>query len=426
LQVSGDRELKSSVNSAELDRLDPLARFREQFVISDPGLTYLDGNSLGRMPKRAALDIKNAIDCQWGEHLIQSWGEDWYDLPQRLGQKIARLVGAKPDEVICCDSTSVNFYKLAHSMLSLRPERTKIVTDNLNFPSDLYILQGLCRQIQGLELIVVKSPDGIHIPPGLIEAEFDDRTALLTLSHVTFTSGFEHDLSRLSRSARAAGVQTLWDLSHSVGSVEIDLAHAEADAAVGCTYKYLNGGPGSPAFLYIRGELQDQLSNPISGWFGQRRPFDLRLEYEPAEGLNRMLTGTPPILSMVGVQAGVDLALEAGMAGIVEKSQRMYRFLCSLWQSDLAPLGIGWGSPEPDEPHGSHALLTHPNAYQIDQALIKNHRVIPDFRAPDGIRFGLSPLYTTFAEIERGVEALRQVLESSEWRNFEDEIGVVT
>jgi kynureninase len=426
LQVRSDRELKSSVNSAELDRLDPLARFREQFVISDPGVTYLDGNSLGRMPKQAALDIKNAIDRQWGEHLIQSWGEDWYDLPQRLGQKIAQLVGAKPDEVICCDSTSVNFYKLAHSMLSLRPERTKIVTDNLNFPSDLYILQGLCRQIQGLELIVVKSPDGIHIPPELIEAELDDRTALLTLSHVTFTSGFKHDLSRLSRAARAAGVQTLWDISHSVGSVEIGLAHAEADAAVGCTYKYLNGGPGSPAFLYVRDELQAQLSNPIPGWFGQHRPFDLKLEYEPAEGLRRMLTGTPPILSMVGVQAGVDIALEAGMAGIVEKSQKMYGLLYSLWQSDLAPLGIGWGSPQPDEPHGSHALLTHPNAYQIDQALIHNHQVIPDFRAPDGIRFGFAPLYTKFEELEQGVQALKAVLESSEYKAFSKSSSGVT
>ena len=415
------------MDASNLDRLDPLAPFRDRFVISEPEVAYLDGNSLGRMPLQAAESLKDAINRQWGDRLIRSWGEGWYGLPQRVGAKIGELLGTQPGEVICCDSTSVNFYKLVHSVLSNRPAgRTKIVTDNLNFPSDVYLLQGLAKQFPGVEVVVVESMDGIHIWPEQIQAVLDEQTALLTLSHCCYRSGFLHDMRSLTEDAHSFGIPVLWDLSHSAGAVEIDLAQCNVDYAVGCTYKYLNGGPGSPAYLYVRKELQAEASNPIWGWFGQNRPFEFSLAYEPAAGLDRMMTGTPPVLSMIAVEAGVDLLLEAGMERVAEKSRAMFSFLLERWKENLADLGVGLGSPVLDGRHGSHALLTHPNAYAIDQALIQKHKVIPDFRAPDGVRFGFAPLYTTFSEIERAVGSLRRVLETGEWREFEGEVGGVT
>lgn len=411
----------------EFDRLDPLASFRDRFVITEPDLAYLDGNSLGRMPLLAAANLRNAIDRQWGDRLIRSWGEGWYDLPQRVGGKIGDLLGAQPGEVICCDSTSVNFYKLVHSVLSNRSAgRNKIVTDNLNFPSDIYLLQGLAKQFSGVEVVVVQSLDDIHIWPEQIQAVLDEQTALLTLSHCCYRSGFRHNMLTITENAHSFGIPVLWDLSHSAGAVEIDLAECNVDYAVGCTYKYLNGGPGSPAYLYVRQDLQAEANNPIWGWFGQNRPFEFSLGYEPAMGIDRMLTGTPPVLSMVAVEAGVDLLLEAGMDRVAEKSRSMFTFLFDQWKANLGDLGVGFGSPVLDGLHGSHALLTHPNAYAIDQALIQNHQVIPDFRAQDGIRFGFAPLYTSFSDIDKAVWAMRSVLESGEWRKYEGEIGGVT
>lgn len=416
------------MTALELDERDELGQFRNRFLITDPDVIYLDGNSLGRMPVLAADRVKDALDRQWGDRLIRSWGEGWYDLPKRVGAKVGELLGAQPGEVICCDSTSVNFYKLVHSVLSNRPAgRTKIITDNLNFPSDIYLLQGLAKQFPGVEIVVVESLDGIHIWPEQIQEVLDERTALLTLSHCCYRSGFRHNMLTLTEDAHSFGIPVLWDLSHSAGAVEIDLAECNVDYAVGCTYKYLNGGPGSPAYLYVRQDLQAEANNPIWGWFGQNRPFEFSLVYEPAMGIDRKLTGTPPVLSMIAIEVGVDLLLEAGMDRVAEKSRQMFTFLFDQWKANLADLGVGFGSPVLDGLlHGSHGLLTHPNAYAIDQALIQKHQVIPDFRAPDGIRFGFAPLYNTFSEVEKAVWAMRSVLESEEWREFEGEIGGVT
>jgi len=264
------------------------------------------------------------------------------------------------------------------------------------------------------------------LPAEQIEAALDENTALLTLSHVAFKSGFRHDMERLTAAAHAKGIPVLWDLSHSVGALPIDLSSCQADFAVGCTYKYLNGGPGAPAFLYVRKDLQEKVVNPIWGWFGQDRPFDFGLDYRPAEGVNRMLAGTPPVLSMLGVEAGVDLLLEAGVEALWRKSQDMYRLVHGLWQQELAPLGMGLGSPDPEEDHGSHVTLTHEHAYPIDQALIKNHKVIPDFRAPNGIRFGLIPIYGTFGELEQAVQNLSHILKGETFRSFQTAPAGVT
>jgi len=394
--------------------------FRDRFVVSDPELIYLDGNSLGRLPRVTAERIRTAVEQGWGEGLIRGWG-DWYGLPQRLGAKIAELVGAKPGEVICCDSTSVNFYKLVMAALAMRKGRAKIVTDDLNFPSDLYLLQG-CAEEKGARIEVVKSPDSIH--PGDIEGALDEDTALLTLSHVSFKSGYRYDMAQLTRAAHAKGALVLWDLSHSVGAMPIELG--EADFAVGCTYKYLNGGPGAPAFLYVKEDLQAEARNPIWGWFGQKKPFEFGLDYEQAPGLDGMLVGTPPILSMLAIEAGVEMVLEAGLSNIRENSERLTAFMVEQWRQHLEPLGVELRSPiEPDK-RGSHISLGHPDGYAIDRALIEAKKVIPDFRAPDNIRFGFSPLYTTLEEIEEAVRRTCEVIVSGVYRDYANQTGTVT
>jgi len=318
----------------------------------------------------------------------------------------------------------VNFYKLVTAALRMRAGRKKIVTDNLNFPSDLYLLQGCAAQNPGVRIEVVESPDGVHLPPEEIEARLDDDTVLLTLSHVSFKTGFLHDMRRLTKAAQDKGALVLWDLSHSVGALPIDLS--EADFAVGCTYKYLNGGPGSPAFLYVNDRHHAVAQNPIWGWFGQRRPFEFGLEYQAAEGIDGMLIGTPPILSMLGVEAGVDLVAEAGLANIRAKSERLTAFMIDQWREHLAPLGMELRSPEDPARRGSHISLGHPDGHAIDRALIEVKKVVPDFRAPDNIRFGFSPLYTTFAEIEEAVRRTKEVIESGIYRDFAGAIEGVT
>ena len=412
------------MTAAELDAIDPLASFRERFVIDDSNLIYLDGNSLGRMPIATAKALKDAIDKQWGDRLIRSWGEGWYDLPQRIGAKIAQLIGAKDKEVICCDSTSVNFYKLVMGALDRQKGRTKIVTDDLNFPSDLYLLQGCAKQHGDVELVVLRSPDGIHLPAELIESVLTEDTAILTLSHVSFKSGFMHDMARLTKAAQDEGALVLWDLSHSVGAVPIDLG--TADLAVGCTYKYLNGGPGSPAFLYVREDLQGDFANPIWGWFGQRHPFDFKLDYQPALGLDRMLTGTPPILSMIGIEAGIDLVLEAGIERLRAKSILQTERLINLIDEHLIPYGADLRSPRDPACRGSHVAVSHPDGHAIDQALIRLKNVIPDFRAPDNIRLGVAPLYTSFQELDWAIEAMKEVLESGVYFEYQSETQGVT
>ena len=267
----------------ELDAADPLAPMRERFVIDDPELIYLDGNSLGRLPRASAALAEQVVREQWGGRLIRGWNEGWFDAPERVGAKIARLVGAEPDELIVADSTSVNLFKLVVAALRARPGRTQIITDDLNFPSDIYILQGLVELLGGQHALeIARSPDAIHGPAEQIMAQLGEQTALLTLSHTVFKSGYVYNMAALNAAAHAAGALTLWDLSHSVGAVPVELRASGADLAIGCCYKYLNGGPGAPAFLYVRRELQEQLRNPIAGWMGQRGLFDFTLDYQPA------------------------------------------------------------------------------------------------------------------------------------------------
>ncbi|MEZ4771034.1 MAG: kynureninase [Caldilineales bacterium] len=395
----------------DLDAADPLARFRERFVIADPDLIYMDGNSLGRLPW-ASIDLAaDLVQRQWGERLIRGWNEGWWTAAERIGAKIARLVGAQPDEVIVADSTSVNLFKLAVAALRARPGRSAIITDDLNFPSDLYILQGIADLLGEQHRIdIVPSPDGIHGPEDAIRARLDGDTALLTLSHVVFKSGYLYDMAALTEAAHAAGALVLWDLSHAVGSVPVDLNGSAADLAIGCTYKYLNGGPGAPAFLYARRDLQDQLFNPISGWWSQGQPFAFGLDYHPVSGIRRFLTGTQPMLSTALIEPAVDLLLEAGIDALRAKSLRQTEYLIALWEALLAPLGYTLNSPRDPARRGSHVSLGHVEGLRIDLALIEEMKVLPDFRAPDNIRLGIAPLYTSFADIHETVRRLAEVV----------------
>lgn len=401
----------------QLDARDPLARFRDEFVI-DSDTLYLDGNSLGRLPRRSVERVRDAVERQWGGRLIRAWGEGWFDASRRIGAKIAALIGASDDEVVVADSTSVNLFKLTLAALKSRPGRSKVVTDELNFPSDIYVLRGALALAGDYGLEIVRSPDGVSVPIEAISRAIDDRTALVTLSHTTFKSGYVHDLAAITALAQRAGALVLWDLSHSVGAMPISLAEAGADLAVGCTYKYANGGPGAPAFLYVRRDLQDVLVNPIPGWFGQRAAFDFSLDYEPRHGIAHFLTGTPPVLSLTAIEPGIDLLLEAGLARLREKSVQQTEYLIALWEASLQPLGFTLNSPREPRRRGSHVSFGHPDGWRIDQALIEEMRVLPDFRHPDNIRFGVAPLYTSFADIHEAVVRLARVVTERRYERY--------
>ncbi len=310
-------------NAFSMDSQDPLGYMRDRFISRDPELIYLDGNSLGRLPRATITRLQRVVETEWGERLIRGWNEGWFELQEKVGGKIARLLGAEPDEVVVADSTSVNLFKLVISALRAQPRRQKIVTDDLNFPSDLYVLQGAISLLPGRRIEVVRSEDGIHGPAEQLTAALNDNAALLTLSHTVFKSGYVYDMQALSARAREIGAMTLWDLSHSAGSVPVRLNEDKVDLAVGCTYKYLNGGPGAPAFLYVRRSLQETLGNPIAGWFGQKNMFALDLDYDPESGIRRFLTGTPPLLSLAAVEIGVDLVAEATMKEIRQKGMSL-------------------------------------------------------------------------------------------------------
>jgi len=414
-----------------LDNQDELSGYRSRFVSGNENLIYLDGNSLGKLPAESKTILGHSVSFEWGERLIRSWNENWYTKNIELGDKIARIAGASEGEVIITDTTSVNLYKLAYAALRFQKGRTRLVTDELNFPSDLYILQGLVKEFgEEYELVVVPSGDGMTIDTRDVKAVIDGNTALVSLSHVAFKSAFMYNMKEITALAHEQGAMVLWDLSHSTGAVPGELNRSDADLAVGCTYKYLNGGPGSPAFLYVRKDIQDKLTSPVWGWFGEKNPFDFELKYRPGEGIKRFLAGTPPILSMKAIEPTLDMINEAGMIRIRGKSVSQSEFLFRLAKEFLWPLGFKPGSPHDPETRGSHVSLRHPEAYRICKALIDpdtgNAVIIPDFREPDNIRFGITPLYTTYTEIYTAVREIRDIVDNKLYMKYSDKREQVT
>lgn len=407
-----------------LDEADPLQTYRSRYVHTDPDLIYLDGNSLGRLPHTAIDTVEEVTQRQWGDRLIRSWNEGWWELQLELGDLLAPILGARPGEVIISDSTSVNLYKLAMAALTAQPGRSKIVTDDLNFPTDLYILQGIASQT-GTELVIVKS-DGINGPLEGLDSEIGPDTALVTLSHTVFKSGYTYDIGRITELAHQAGALMLWDCSHSVGALPIALVRSDVDLAIGCTYKYLNGGPGSPAFLYVRSDLQDRLDNPITAWWGHAEPFAFDLHFKPVEGIRRFHTGTMPILSLAAAEAGIRDVVDAGIDQIRAKSVALSEYLIDQIDSHLRPLGFDLASPLDSGDRGSHVSVAHEGAWPLARALIEVGRVIPDFRAPDNLRLGLSPLYNGFLEVHTAIQRLKTITQTRVYERFSNVKTAVT
>ena len=412
----------------QLDTHDRLAAIRNEFVIHDPNLIYLDGNSLGLLPKAAQAKARQVVEEQWGVDLIRGWNKGWWDSPARVGDKIGQLIGAAAGQVLVNDTVSLNLFKLAAAALTFQPSKTRIITDTFNFPSDLYILQGIRQTFGGRHEIISIGASDNDITPDLaaLETAIDENTALVTLSHVTFKSGYLYDMQRITQLAHKKGALVLWDLSHSVGALPIHLDSCNADLAIGCTYKYLNGGPGAPAFLYVNKSIQEKLSSPIWGWWGQNDPFDFSLNYQPARGAERFLVGTQPILSLLTMEAALEPTLQAGMDSIREKSILMTGYASFLTESWLAPFGFSLGSPPDPAKRGSHISIRHADGYRINRALIEEMNVIPDFREPDNIRLGFAPLYTSFTDVWEGFERIKRVMEEKRHEKYSKQKLTVT
>ncbi len=399
----------------ELDAADPLAGLRDRFVIDDPALIYLDGNSLGRLPRATAQRIAEVAAGEWGRGLIRSW-DHWMDLPRQAGDLLGQLLGAAPGQVIVSDSTTVNLYKLACAALQARPGRAVIVTDDDNFPTDRYVLDGIARQ-RGGQLRMIRTDPDQGITPADVRAAVGPDTALVCLSHVAYRSGALADMAAITALAHDAGALVLWDLCHSAGSVPVQLDSCAVDLAVGCTYKYLNAGPGAPAFLYVREDLQDQLTQPIQGWFSQQDQFTMGPGYQPAPGITRFLTGTPNILGTVAVQEGARLLGEAGIGALRAKGVQLTSYLIALADEWLAAHGADVASPRDPEWRGSHVTLRHPEAERINQALIQAG-VIGDYRTPERLRLGPAPITTRFTDVWDAMNILRQIIEDKTYANI--------
>jgi kynureninase len=388
----------------QLDAADPLTFARERFRMPE-GLIYLDGNSLGALPNAAPERLADVAESQWGDDLITSWTKHgWIDWPTRIATKLAPIVGARPAELLIADSTSVCLFKLLAAAVRARPDRKAILTQEHNFPTDLYASQGLAEMLG----LTVKA-----VPAGEVLSAINEETAVVTLAHVDYRGAAIHDMRAVNDAAHSAGALTVWDLSHSAGAIALDLDRAGCDLAVGCGYKYLNGGPGAPAFIYVAERLQEALRSPLQGWLGHAEPFAFVDDYRPAEGILKFLTGTPSILALAALEAGLDTFEGIAMRDVEAKARALSRLFVEEVEARCGA-ELRLASPRDPAARGSHVVFAHPDGYAVMQALIARG-VIGDFRAPDLMRFGFTPLYTRFADVVRAAEALAGILASREW-----------
>jgi kynureninase len=389
------------------DLADPLRAFRDQFVIPD-GLVYLDGNSLGMLPRVCAERAAAVVEKEWGQSLISSWNDHgWIDLPLRAGARIAPLIGAHADEVVVCDSVSVNLFKVLASAVMMRPGRKVIVTNAKNFPTDVYIAEGLIRLLGDGYTLRDAEPDQLDVA-------LDKDVAAVAYSHVDYKTARIEDMAGLTAKIQKAGALAIWDLSHSAGALPVHLNAAQVDFAVGCGYKYFNGGPGAPAFLFAARRHHAGMQQPLSGWLGHASPFAFASAYEPAQGIKRMITGTPPVISMAVLDTAVGIIADAGIDRLRAKSMQMTDLLIALVAQECAGNGLDLASPADAEKRGSHVIFAHPDGYAIVQAL-KARGVIGDFRAPHFVRLGIAPLYLSYVELWDAVQRLKLVMQNKEW-----------
>jgi len=399
--------MKTLEDAKSLDESDPLFSMRQKFVLPK-GVIYLDGNSLGPQPVGVGERLASVVKDEWGEDLIKSWNlHGWMDLPKRVGNKIGQLICAGEDNVIAADSTSVNLFKVLAAALSLRPDRKTVLSDTGNFPTDLYIAQGLTHLLKGqVELKVV--------PAGEIEDHLDETVAVLMLTQVDYRSGTLFDMKHMTEKAHDKGALALWDLSHSAGALPVDVTGCDVDFAVGCGYKYLNGGPGAPAFLYVHPKHQDQVFPPLSGWLGHEAPFAFDTDYRPADGIARQICGTPGILGMSALDTALDVFQGLDMDLIRHKSNKLTELFIDLVEDKCEEHGFELVTPKAPSQRGSQVSFRHPQGYAIMQSLI-DHGVIGDFRKPDILRFGFAPLYTGYGETWEAAETLYEIMETQTW-----------
>jgi kynureninase len=413
----------------EKDQNDPLASFKKEFHHAENEI-YLDGNSLGKLPLKTKETMQTLIDHQWGNKLIRSWNEHWLDLPNRLANKLARLIGAKSNEVIIGESTSVNLYKLAHALMHTHLYPKQLLTDALNFPTDNYILEGLSENYNYPPTLCIRYPNDLRADLNEIKKVLKSNPGILCLSLVTYKSAYYYPMLEINQWAKEHQSVIIWDFSHAVGAVNIDVKKTQTLAAIGCTYKYLNGGPGSPAFLYLDNTLHDQIKSPIKGWFGHQKPFDFADTYHPAEGIQQFYAGTPAVLSLAALEVGLDITLSAGIKAIRKKNEALTQFLLQEVESELISLGYAIESPKAVSERGAHITLSHDESWRICQCLLngKDDRplIIPDFRPKNYIRLGIASLYIGFEDLLVTVHRLKEIIVHKEYLNYSQKKPRVT
>ena len=395
----------------KLDTLDSIKKVREEFALPKD-VIYFDGNSLGPLPKNTIKSLDSVIQREWGDGLIRSWNdENWINLPRNLGNQIAPLIGAKEGEVIVVDSTSVNLFKVLSSALMLNKNRKVIVSEAANFPSDLYILEGVNNMFgESYERCLIDEGDDE------IEKYIDSSTAVVVLSHINYKTGRITDLKKITTFAHEKGALVVWDISHSVGVLPMNLHDLGVDFAVGCTYKHLNGGPGAPGFLFVHSSLIEKVSQPLTGWLGHIKPFDFEVEYQPANDINKFICGTPPIIAYKAIESGLEIFKDLSIIEIREKSIKLSEMFIQLMQQECTEFGFTLFSPKNSEQRGSQISFLHENAYSIIQALI-SHGIIGDYREPNVMRFGISPLYMRFEDVWNAITCLREIMQTGEWQS---------
>jgi len=421
--------MKQKINPENLDKLDKLAGFRLRFH-NPKNEIYLDGNSLGKLPIETKKRVSDLIDNHWGENLIRSWNDYWLELPKKIASKIAILINADPNEVLVGGSTSVNLYKLGCALINSEIFPKQLLTDSLNFPTDNYILEGISKQYSISKPVRIKYSSDLKADISQLKKEINKQPGILCLSLVTYKSAYLYPIKKLNEYAKKNKSIIIWDFSHAVGVVNIDIKATETIVAVGCTYKYLNGGPGSPAFMYIHKSMIPYLNSPIQGWFGHKKPFNFLENYEPSEGIEKFEAGTQHIISLAALESGVDITLEAGIKNISLKSKKMSTYLMKTIKEELVPLGYVIESPEKCDDRGSHVTLSHDFSWQICQCLTNPNfnkiKIIPDFRPDRFIRLGLAPLYLSFKDLETTIERLKEIIINEEYKEKEKNRPIVT
>ena len=418
-------DVLSRAHAEELDAGDPLALFREEFAITDAGVCYLDGNSLGRLPRATVAQINSFLD-EWAADGVLGWSR-WIDSAQRCGDLLAATaLGAAPGQTLVCDTTSVNFYQLCSAAVAARPGRSTIITDAANFPTDRYILEGIA-QSRGMRLVLLdNAADGEVVSPEMLAAHLNDDVALVSLQVVQYRAGGRQDVQTLTHLARDHGALVVWDAAHAVGSVELDLDANGVDLAVGCTYKYLNSGPGAPAWMYVNKRMQDELQVPIQGWFAQADQFAMGPHFDRVQGIRGFQVASPSLIGITCVTSSLQMIARAGMGAIAQKASQGTAYMIALYDGLLAELGIVLQTPREPHHRGGHIALGHPDALAISTALREKHQVITDFRAPDGIRVAVSPLANSYTEVWEGFQRIRDCLLNRTYADMSFEPGRVT